>query len=255
MAEQNPNPPDPADVPEPEQAPEPTEPEPTEQEQADEEQETADHLADNLAGLGGAAEAALDAPATAEDWEKRFATAEKRFATYSRAVTALWEEDAVHLAPISISPSAPPGFIDVRDAGRVPEEIKAVVMEFFGVPREQDYEPDPAAHTCGTCKGKGRTATGSLVASERSRQCPACRGLGFVDESDTSPNGDVSALFAAASGELDREPVAGGDRDPWGEPRILPNGERNENYGLMPQFKKEHPTYGVTANLGATPAG
>lgn len=255
MSEQNPNPPDPAEVAEPDTAPEREEPEPTDEEQEAEEREAAEHLADNLADLGGATYTGDDAPATSDEWERRFATAEKRFATYSRHITELWAEDAVHLAPLSISPSAPPGFIDVRDAGRVDDDTKAVVMEFLGYPREQEYEPDPHAHTCGTCAGKGRTSTGSLVASERSRQCPTCRGRGFEVTGDTSPNGDAAALFEAASSGPDGEPVATGERDAWGEPRILPNGERNENYGLMPQYKKPHPTYGVTAGLGGVAAG
>src|SRR5437879_2926390 len=58
---------------------------------------------------------------TPEAWEKRFTKAEQRFSTYTKAITGLWEDDAIHVVPVSISPSAPPGFLDVRDAGRVPE--------------------------------------------------------------------------------------------------------------------------------------
>src|SRR4051812_24951192 len=174
MNERNPDTTEPNEAPEPEQQPAPAEPEPTEEEQEAEEQHAADQLAENLAGMQQAPEPEQGHAAQAAEWEKRFTTAEKRFATYHRQITTLWGEDAEHLFPLSISPSAPPGFIDRRDAGRVDEETKAAVMEFLGFPREQEYEPDPFAHKCPTCKGKGRTSTGSAVASERSRPCPTC---------------------------------------------------------------------------------
>ncbi len=160
---------------------------------------------------------------TPEQWEERFKKVERRFATYTKAVTDIWEDDAIHLTPFSISPSAPPGFIDLRDAGRVDEDTKASALQFLGFAVEQDYAPDPEAQECSTCKGKGLTATGSKVGSNVTRDCPT-----------------VSEQVG---------PLVTDDTDNWGEPRILPNGERNENFGKMPQFKTPHPTYGITALL------
>src|SRR4051794_24222478 len=48
-----------------------------------------------------------------DEWEKRYASAEKYFATYTRRIAEKWGDDAIHLAPFNIDPSAPPGFIDM----------------------------------------------------------------------------------------------------------------------------------------------
>jgi hypothetical protein len=188
---------------------------------------------------------------TQAEAEKRFRSADKRFETYFKAVAALWDDEAPNLAPVVVSPSAPPGFIDLRDAGRVPDEMQAPILEFFGFAREQDYEPDPQTSECHTCKGKGKTKTGSHVAGKETRPCPTCNGSG-AEGLTASPvavggNGTTDEPFTLAEPASAIAP----DSDNWNEPRILPDGRENPNYGKQPQFKVPVEPWGITAGLGA----
>jgi hypothetical protein len=188
-----------ADVPEPDQDP------------AEEEAEEEAHEREQ--GAGEPTEAPEPQGAQQDEWEKRYASAEKYFATYTRRIAEKWGDDAIHLAPFNIDPSAPPGFIDMRNAGHVDEDTKAAAMEFLGFPREQDYEPDPEARQCGICKGKGRT-----------KHAPAGERV---------------------------EPLASGDVDSWQQPRILPDGRPNPNYGKTPDYWIDVAPWGSTRFLTA----
>jgi hypothetical protein len=224
----------------------------------DEEEETAESTETPDApqeGTEGETEAPQAQGPTQEDWEKRFQKAERYFATYTKRVSEAWEEDAVHLTALSLSPSAPPGFIDLRDAGRIPDEIKTPVLEFLGFAREQDYEPDPQTSECRTCKGKGKTKTGSHVPNRETRACPACNGSGAeglgIGQPAAMGNGELRDTFtlAPSGGEIAVE------ADNWGEPKILPDGRPNPNWGRQPQFKELVEPYGITANLTAQDVG
>jgi hypothetical protein len=188
------------------------------------------------------------------DWEKRFQKSDRAFDTYTRAISKIWEDDAVDLLPVVVSPSAPPGFLNKHDAGRVPDEVKTPILEFFGIAREKNYRPDPETHTCPTCDGEGKTETGSKVASFATRACPTCGGRGAtgLDRAPQVPQGNghkEEAFTLTSSG-----PLEAADVDNWGEPRFLPDGSVNENYGRQPQYKVEHPVYGRTAGLTAQDA-
>jgi hypothetical protein len=188
------------------------------------------------------------------EWEDRFKKSERAFAAYTKKVSDIYAEDALDLLPVSISPSAPPGFLYRFDAGRVPDDVKAPILEFFGIVREQDYEADPETNTCRTCQGKGKTKTGSQVAGNETRKCRTCNGFGYVPPPSVSENGAVaSGEYHAPIGER-VEPVATGDADLWGEPRILPDGRENPNFGKLPQHKVPVDPWGVTAGLTAQDA-
>ncbi len=227
-----------ADVPEPDQDPE--------AEEAEEEH----------AGPEDGADEPTEAPApegpTQEEMEARIKKTERAFDTYTRAVGKIWEEDAQNFLPFSLDPFSPPGFIDPRNAGRADAETQNVVMEYLGFPREQDYEPDPYAHVCPTCKGKTRTSTGSQSTEYRTRLCPDCKGIGYKDQREPHTNGAMPPPSSPLDAAQTVTDITVGERDNWGEPRILPDGSRNENFGLMPQYKRPHPVYGITANYDAT---
>lgn len=192
--------------------------------------------------------------ATQEDWEERFRKAEARFKTYTRQIADYWAEDAVHLVPFNIDSGAPPGFIDTRNAGHVDDDTKAAAMEFLGFPREQDYEPDPQARQCDACKGKGLVNTGSKVPGNETRDCPTCEGLGYIAPGAT--NGAAAIKLApghAKVGERE-EAIASGDIDSWQQPRILPDGRQNPNFGRTPDYWIKVEPWGDTRGLTAQSA-
>lgn len=121
---------------------------------------------------------------TPEQWEKRFQTAERRFKTYTDAVTKAWEEDALNLVPFNIDPGAPPGFIDMRNKGHVDDETKAAALGFLGFDTEQGMNADTHSTTCTFCDGWGLVTTGSKVPNQDTRQCLDCKGLGYVPKGE-----------------------------------------------------------------------
>lgn len=188
------------------------------------------------------------------EWEQRFKAADRAFTTYTRAITKAWGDDATRLVPFVVDPGAPMGFVDAANQGRVPDDIRQNLLSFLGLSGETEYEPDPLARQCSTCKGKGLTATGSSVGPNMTRDCPTCGGLGYEADTTGVANGSPRVSGAHTPASEAASPLTTAERDLWGEPRLLPNGERNTNFGLMPDFKTPHPVYGVTAGLGQVEA-
>jgi hypothetical protein len=212
-----------AEATEPTPEPEPT-PEADEEQEAEEQAEQEQQAPEQPAGL------------TEKEWEARFKKAEKAFDSYARRVTEIWEDEATELQPVVLSPSAPPGFINVNDAGRVPDEIKEPILAFFGMPVEVDYEPDPARPTCDKCKGRGKIATGSQVPEWRTLACDACNGRGYIERAGTLAAVPQASPPAVDAGAPPAEVPELKDADDWGHPRLLEDGMPNPNYGKMPQY-------------------
>jgi hypothetical protein len=187
--------------------------------------------------------------------ERRFKRLEGVVKRYVKGVTDSLEETGNDLLPCPICSSTPwPGFVHPSDAGRMPEDVKLAAMSFLGFAREQDYKRSHTHQTCEMCDGKGKVQTGSHVAGHETITCPNCKGYGY-----TPPPGQVAQLAAvpgapAPAPAPDAPPVPAADVDPSGEPRILPDGRENPNYGKWPQFKIPVEPWGTTAGLTAQDA-
>jgi len=180
---------------------------------------------------------------------KRFDASQRAYKRYASQIGTIFQEDALSQMPCPLCPDIHKGFIDVRDAGRIPDELKAAVMEYMGYAQRADYEPDPETNECPTCKGLGLVKTGSRVTGNEERKCSRCHGYGFVPPPDAASNGHHPGDdFLAPVGEH-TSPLEEPDTDVAGEPRLLPDGRTNPNYGKWPQYKIAVPPWGVTAGL------
>lgn len=189
-------------------------------------------------------------PPQDEDRSKMFAKIDRSFGTYRSAVERNLEDEVTDWfgCPLCFS-SAVPGYVNKHDMGRVPEDVQDNVRTFFGLARETDYASAPGIVACTDCGGLGKVSTGSRVAEHATITCPTCKGYGYTpppvptqNQRMAATNGQNETAEAIADLEVP-------DRDNWGEPRVLPDGTLNDNYGKMPQFKSVHPVYGVTASL------
>ena len=190
-------------------------------------------------------------PASDVYWESRFKKAESAFKTYSNRISVIWEDDAVNLVPFGLSPSAPPGFIDPRDAGHIDDVTKRTVLEFVGIASEVSYKEDGDVRQCPRCEGLGKTSTGSRVPGKETRQCPSCLGYGFAPPPGATSNGAQGPEVLLAPVTDDFASFPADELDAWQEPRILPDGRENPNFGKMPQFKILVEPWGTTAGLTA----
>lgn len=188
--------------------------------------------------------------ASDEDRAKLAKALDTRFKTYQTSVEKALGDEVVDwmLCPLC-TPGMAPGFFNRHDFGRIPDDVQSNVMMVLGFAREQEYEQDPNTHTCRTCGGKTKVKSGAVAGEYITRTCPSCLGYGFEPppaKGGAAPptNGRAEESVAHALADLDTP-----ERDNWGEPRILPDGTLNDNFGKMPQFKSVHPVYGVTANL------
>src|SRR6185503_4711800 len=102
--------------------------------------------------------------------------------------------------------------------------------------------------------GKGKVATGSSVPNFTSLICPECGGRGFYPPSvgGTSGQGDTASIAGAPPPVLEQADQP--EVDAWGDPRVLPDGRENPNFGRMPQYKVPIEPYGRTAGLTALDA-
>lgn len=174
---------------------------------------------------------------TQAEAEAIFGKTEKASQAHVRKLAGLLEPLGLSLAPCPLCPEVHVGFIDLADAGRIPEEIVSVVQSFLGVQREADYLPSPTTRGCEACGGLGKVKSGSQVPNYATLTCAECKGTGFVP-----PPGSVS-VAGTAENVMPPDPHANGftaptsDADAWGSPRLLDNGLENPNYGKMPQYK------------------
>ena len=235
------------DVPEPDQ--EPHEPIPDEAEQDEEADVDTDDALDAEEG-----EPEASAPLSPFDDPARQKKVSKSFDTYAASLGRNYEEAANDLLRCPLCPDNFPGFVLLADAGRLPEENKKAVLSFVGLNVEQEYKPDPFLHVCNVCDGHGFTARPSRVAGKEKRICPACKGQGddliATGEAAADTNGHTDEAFTLA----DPANAKPDDSDNWGQPRILPDGRENPNYGRMPQYWVSVDPWGDTRNLPAQAA-
>lgn len=189
-------------------------------------------------------------PPQDEERQEAFKKIDASFKTFSRNVEKQLADEITDwlFCPLCAA-GAVPGYVNRHDMGRVPEEVVANVNTFLGFAREQDYAQNPETETCRTCAGKTQVKTGATAGDYQLDKCPTCKGYGYTPPPTGGTNGHTHAgspeeAVSAALADLETP-----ERDNWGEPRILPDGSPNSNYGKMPQFKTVHPVYGVTANL------
>lgn len=193
-------------------------------------------------------------PPTDAAMEKRFQAAEKATKAYVGKLAAIFEEAAQDLELCPLCPAQHKGLVNLHDAGRVPQEVSDAVMLYLGFARPTDYKQDEETRTCPRCEGHGKTQTGSLVPGNETRKCPGCQGYGYVPPPAGAPGTNGHAAdFHLPAGESDA-PLVQAERDSWGEPRILPDGRENPNYGKQPAYKILVPPYGITAGLVAQDA-
>jgi hypothetical protein len=188
---------------------------------------------------------------TPEALEKRTRSAEQRWNRYAQGIEGLYEGSEVRLIGCPLCPEQHKGFVDLNFAGRIPEEIEANVKAYLGLAREIEYRPSRKYHTCEECGGEGKVSTGSHVPTAKAITCEECEGRGYNPKPGyQQPNG-LTGPTAFTPAELEAATQAHEDRDEWGEPRILPDGRENPNFGRMPNRKVLVEPWGVTANLTA----
>lgn len=236
----------------------------TEPQEPDEEQQGPSQDDDNEEGEGGDAEPSE--PATEpqeqpqahslspEQLEKRALEAERSFGRHAKRIGDLYEEEGARLLPCPLCPDQHKGFVHADFAGRVPQEIADAVKFYLGIQREQDYPRSQVHQACKQCEGTGKVATGSRVSGHEAITCPDCKGYGYMP-----PPAPTQKLNGAPIQEVSAEAItealqSAEDVDEWGEPRILPDGRENPNFGKMPNRKVLVHPWGVTAHLTALDA-
>lgn len=188
---------------------------------------------------------------TPEQWEKRFKTAEQRFATYERNIYSIFEEDAHDLIPCPLCLGAVRGFVDKNAAGRVPEEQADLVKHFLGIARPIDYPHSSQHRTCPECEGLGKVTTGSRVPGKETIGCGACHELGYIGPAPSRTNGQVDVPSAVTGPTVFSEQLPADDRDEWDQPRLLPDGRENPNFGRTPKYWINVEPWGDTRGLTA----
>lgn len=192
--------------------------------------------------------------ATPEEWEARFKKSDQRFGTYERAVYGIFEDDAHDLIPCPLCLGAVRGFVDKNAAGRVPPEQADLVKHFLGLARPIEYPHSSQHRTCPECDGTGRVTTGSKVPGQENIGCGACNERGWLGPAVAPSNGHTELPEGVTGPTVFGVETSQEDVDEWNEPRILPDGRQNPNFGKMPHRKILVEPWGITAGLTAQDA-
>ena len=217
----------------------------------DDDDQAADDDEDALHSPEGELVAPAPSAFSEKDIEKGFKTVEGRFKTYSAAVTQAFPEGFHNLAGCPLCIGYIPGFVNIEQAGALPDEVTAIVKQFIGIAREVEYPEAPNIETCRVCQGYGKTKTGSRVPGNETTTCTNCKGFGYYPPPATGDGGAPVADTGHHPVDVPAAAVVQADVDNWGEPKILPDGRANPNYGKQPAFKIQVAPYGTTAGLTA----
>jgi hypothetical protein len=203
-------------------------------------------------GEAPSSEAPVAATKTDAEWEKIGKSLDTRATTYRNAVSTLMGESAQDLVPCELCTPPFIGFHFPAASEQPRSDLHARLLAVLQRPTAVDIKQDPNTRACPTCEGLGELLTGSNVPGNERHKCPDCSGYGFVPPpgSAAPTNGAADTRLAPVGEHV--APLITDDTDAWGEPKLLPDGRENPNYGKMPQFKIQVPPWGTTANL--TPA-
>lgn len=174
---------------------------------------------------------------TPEQMEKFYKGLATRTATLDRWIEAELGDNYADLSACPLCSDGIVGHIYPPEWIQPVSELQARLVDVLKQPSTPDFQPAPNARRCGTCDGWGQVLSGSRIAGKERIVCPQCRGNGFQggEGSVATPQGDNGAVeFPPPPGE---GPVATGDTDIWGSPRLLEDGQENPNYGKMVQYK------------------
>jgi hypothetical protein len=212
--------------------------------------DTGDGEPDDDAPIEREREPAPQGPSDA-DMERGFKTVDQAAAAYMKKIGGAFPDGAINLELCPLCTGRVPGLVDLDFAGRIPEAVKNATMAYLGFAAEQEYEPDPETQTCPVCAGKGEVATGSKVPGNDKRKCLRCQGYGYYPPPSGSQQIAMATGLAHAPVGEHPAPLTEPEVDTTGEPKILPDGRPNPNYGKWPQYKVEVSPYGRTAGLTA----
>lgn len=189
---------------------------------------------------------------TPEEWDEHLDKIAKRFATYTRAVGDILAEQATDLLPCPLCLGQVPGFVNRQAAGRVDPEQADLVKHFLGLARPVELKPLPGYRACESCGGEGKGYTGSHNPEHATITCLDCHGRGYKSDAAVAPpNGNGVPPVTLPATSLPGTDLSQGDTDEWNQPKLLPDGRDNPNYGRAPSYWIQVPPWGDTRGLTA----
>jgi hypothetical protein len=174
---------------------------------------------------------------TPEQMEKFYKGVETRRTTFNNWVSAQLGDSYLDLSPCPLCSDSIPGLIFPPDWITPGSDQQARLLEVLKTPSAPEYRQAPHARRCGTCDGWGSVLSGSRIAGKDRVMCPTCQGNGYQGEGAQPPSAASGNGVVAFEPAADQTPLASGDADIWGSPRLLDDGQDNPNYGKMPQYK------------------
>ena len=237
--------------------------EPEEEEEAQTEFYAPESAAQQPVEAGMSMEDAMEASKGASgDW-KRF-----KARTVER-----WKPIAGQLMDCPLCLDQHKGMIDLTHAGQYPPEIVRVVQEYLGLVVPVQLSESRYFETCPECQGEGNVLTGSHLGDKRTAPCPDCGQKGYLPTAAYREKYGKAAQTLTAAATLVDANGDGGERDgltgplhyqgplpddiqhdeydEFQQPRLLPDGRDNPNYGRRPAYWVQVEPWGNTVGLSA----
>lgn len=171
------------------------------------------------------------------EMEKTYRKIEQAATTYRRRVADLLGDAILGFTPCPLCSDGIMGHLPPLEDAQPATELEARLLDVLKTPQAPEYRPAPNARRCGTCDGWGAVLSGSRLANKDRVRCPTCMGNGYQGDELTPsapPSGNGVVAFDPPE---DQTPLTSDDPDMWGTPKYLADGQRNPNWGMMPQYK------------------
>lgn len=157
--------------------------------------------------------------------------------TWRNRVSAVLGEEALFLVPCELCEPDIPGFHFPAELMQPASELHARLLDVLKTPRAPDFNQAGDVSMCTACDGWGSVKTGSRKAGQETKACPSCRGFGYRPPPGVAPSGAGDEGQVLPFAPTSDGPMVTEDKDAWGSPRLLEDGQENPNYGRMPQYK------------------
>lgn len=149
--------------------------------------------------------------------------------TFYNRVSEIMGEDAQQMVECPACAYFVPGMIFPQE---FPDQIKAELWPYLGLPDPSEIADAPDRHVCATCRGRGQLQSGSIVPQYAIVNCRACEGKGYTDDllpvqAGARANGNVGPDVLEPAPPMPEDPA-------WIE------AARAAGYTIVPPFAQPH---------------
>jgi hypothetical protein len=174
---------------------------------------------------------------TEAEIEKLYRELTKEQKRHDSALTRIFGDDVSELVTCPFCEPELAGYLRVESLDHPRDEMHEAMIAVLKKPAQVNYKEAPNSVECHDCDGLGKVLSGSRVPGKELIACATCSGAGNLVQGGSQQNGlAIPPGSEYVPSGLEHEPLEE-ERDEFGSPAYLPNGQENPNYGKTMRHK------------------